>query len=199
MDFDLDQLADDTAAAAIARDISQTYCPGEEPVELRERRIAEHQAREEHARARRDADRARYEFERAREMERQNQANRAAAQAELKVKNELRQRERDLQHDRDWLAVLEAQQQAEQARQAQAARAQALADHWAQLDAMAANLGRMLAPPPRDPTAERVAALEAELEHQAQEQAFQAERRRSERYLADQRAAVARREERGWG
>jgi hypothetical protein len=54
-------------------------------------------------------------------------------------------------------------------------------------------------PPARDPTAERVAALEAELEHRAQEQAFAAEERRRAAYQENQRAAIAKREAGGWG
>jgi hypothetical protein len=47
-------------------------------------------------------------------------------------------------------------------------------------------------------TAERVAALEYELAMQADQQAADAERSRSAKYQADQRAAIARREAGGW-
>jgi hypothetical protein len=66
------------------------------------------------------------------------------------------------------------------------------------LDALASGLNALLAPPARDHTAERVAALEAELEHQAHEQYFASEARRRQDYQERQRAAVAKRESRGW-
>jgi hypothetical protein len=198
MDFDLDTLAADSSIAAVISEIRDCHVPTEEPVEVRARRIAEHQERESRDRDRRAADHERYVFEQARERERLNQAARAAAQAEIRERYEQQRRERNAQHDRDRLAHLEAQQRAEQARQAQAARAQAQAAHWAEIDALIEGFGRMVNPPPPDITSSRIAELEAALEHQAQEQAFAAEARRRAAYQERQRAAVARRESGGW-
>jgi hypothetical protein len=198
LDFNLDQLADDAAVAAAVSEIVSGYIPVRESPEIIERRIAEHQAREEHARARRDAERERAAFERAREMERTNQANRAAAQRETQEKYEQRRRESDAALARERLALVEQQQRAELLRRQHAAREQSAAAHWRELDELAAGLSRLLEPPPRDPNAERIAALEYELALQADQQAADAERARSTKYQAEQRAAVARREADRW-
>ena len=154
--------------------------------------------RAERDRQRRAETRALHEFNVAREQERRQQAARTAAQAASRERYERQQRERDAQHDRGRLAVLEARQRADQDRQAQAARDNATQDHWRQLDELSAGLSRLLEPPARDHTAERVAALEAELEAQAHERAFASEERRRAAYQERSRAAVARRETRGW-
>jgi hypothetical protein len=198
MDFDLDTLADEAAVTAVIAEIRNVSCPPDEPPEVREQRIANLEAREERARARRAEERTLHEFNVAREEERRQQAARAAAQAELRAKAEQRQRDRDAQHNLQRLDVMEARQRAEAARQAHAARQQAAAKHWAEIDAIIEGFGRMANPPAHDLNAERIATLEAELEHQALEQSFAAEERRRAAYQERQRAAVARRESRGW-
>jgi hypothetical protein len=107
------------------------------------------------------------------------------------------QRERDAQLERERVAAVFAQQQVDMERRAFEERQRAIANHWAEVDSIVAGFDRLCRPPARDPIAEQVAMLEHELECQAASAAADAERSRSAKYLADQRAAVARRES-GW-
>jgi hypothetical protein len=163
--------------------------------EQRDARIREREQRE--AAAREQARRQREEQQRADQV-RQEQAARAAAQRALAEQAAERKRESDARFAQERLAYVESQLQAEQARRQQAAREKAAADHWREMQGLFNGLSRFTTPPPRDVNAERIAALESELAFEAERNAADAERRRSQQYQANQRAVVARRESRGW-
>jgi hypothetical protein len=198
--FDYDQVdtvSDDTASA-VAADIQQSGIPAAESNEDRELRIAVFELNEAIDRERRAEARERYEFDRQRELERQRQAAQVEARARLREKLDRQQRDHDARRDRERVAALELHHRAEQAQRAQAAREQAVNQYWREFDELLVGLDRLCTPVPPDYTAQRIAALEHELACQADAQAADAERSRSAKYQADQRAAVARRESGGW-
>jgi colicin import membrane protein len=196
--FDYDKVEEcPEAVAAVAEYIQQAGIPAAPSDEDRERRLAEHQAREARHKERRAQDKARREFEEQREQERRQQAARVEHQREMRERSAQRDRERQAEQDRERLAAVEHRHQAEQARQQQAAREQALRQYWGEVDGLLTGLDRLCNPPPPDHTAARIAELEGELEAEAAARAADAERARSAKFYSDQRAAVAKREASG--
>jgi hypothetical protein len=196
--FDYDAPVTDDAAAAVAADIGNSLIPERESDEDRERRLAAFELREMLDRERRAEARERAEFECAREQERQQQAARAEASRALREKMDQQQRERDARLDRQRIAAITAQHQADQARRVQAAREQAVANYWGEVHQLLIGLDRLCTPVQPDYTAQRIAALEGELEAEAAARSADAERARSAKFYSDQRAAVAKREAGGW-
>jgi hypothetical protein len=195
--FDYDAPPPEADAEAIAADIGRDYVPDKEPDEDRDLRIVEHELRESRDRERRAEAQARYEFDHRRQELRRQQAARAEALRARKEKMALQQRERDAQLDRDRVAAVAAQQLADMERRSREAQAKRVTDHWREIDQLMAGLDRLCSPPPPDFTAQRVAALEYELQCQADQAAAADERSRAARYRDQQAAAVARREQSG--
>jgi hypothetical protein len=104
-------------------------------------------------------------------------------------------RERQAQADRERLARLEQQLATFSVAPTQAAQreewGEQLRRRWARIDDAFA---RFLYNPAANDADERVAALEFELAARAEQEAVDAEARCHEKYMADQRAAIARRE-----
>jgi hypothetical protein len=198
MSFDYDAPVPDDAADAVAAAIGKVGIPDKESDEDREQRIALFELNESIDRERRAEAQARYEFQQQLVRERQQQEARAAAAHTMKERLAQQERDRAARLDRERIAAITAQQQADQARRQQEAREQAASQYWRELDALAAGLDRLCTPAPRDLSAERIAALEYELECQANQQAADTERARSARYRQDQLAAIAKREAGGW-
>jgi hypothetical protein len=198
--FDYDQVdtvSDDTANA-IAADIGKSVVPDKEPDDDRDLRLALFELDEQRRREQRDQAKARYEFDLQREQERQQQAARAVATQALKEKWVQQQRDRDALRDRERIAALTEHHRREQARHAQDARQRAVNDYWQDVTNILADLDRLCNPPPPDWTAARISQLEDEIAWQADQAAADAERHRSAKYQADQRAAVVKREAGGW-
>jgi hypothetical protein len=111
----------------------------------------------------------------------------------------LRKRESDARFAQERLAYVETQLRNEQARREQEAREKAASEHWRYMSERLAAINRIVNPP-RDPTAERIEALEWQLAAQAEQAenaaAEAAEQRRADRYVAAQAAAIARRDSR---
>jgi hypothetical protein len=198
-------VADAETVAAVVADICAVWHPQDEPAAEREQRLAEWQARDANARERRRVQQAKYEAELVAELDaeqaeqvRIEQARIEAVKRDLRERSSRQQRERQEHADRERIAAIENQMAAARARAEQAKREQQLRAHWQEFDELCAGLTRLVSPPPRDPTAERIAALEDELTAQAEIGAAEAERRRSQQYAARQAANIARRESRGW-
>lgn len=189
---------DDESVAVVAAEIAAAGMPRVESAEERERRLADRQLRDVLNALREFDEQQQREAARRAEQQRQERERQAEVARAMREAAAQRQRERDARLALDRLALVESQLAAARARAEQERQERARQEHWAFMDARIAEMNRLIAPPPRDHAAERIAMLEDELAAQAQANANEAERQRRQHYQQRQRAVVERRENRGW-